>query len=362
MALAILGVLTGGGLVAVPWILDQVREGKSKPPGEEHVSDLFNYSFIMPAKPWKLEDSLKAPLQANLFVLRRTDPNAWMALAAKDYATRSPRKGEVIDEARRRLEGYFKNFEWEETDDATLGGQPAQQLIFRGEVNVVAMSGECLVLTYKGITYWFTTWAPVESAEVTAGDRADLHRRFALLPGREGWTEKRPPVQTFRGTDGAYQLRDTEGVWEKWPQPQDEDPAADLALHGKDRLDPKDVDKAARAVVLILTKQPDLQAAAAAARAHLEEQQKKDYPSSTFEVLTDKEGPLDRPGPVGDARGHVVKLKVTNGENRRRFVTLAVVRRPDGVLAVQCECDLKRRSLWEREFGQLLHTFTVQGK
>ena len=46
--------------------------------------------------------------------------------------------------------------------------------------------------------------------------------------------------------------------------------------------------------------------------------------------------------------------------SRLFFILLAVIRRSDGVLAVQCECPVERRALWETDFLQLLGTFQVK--
>jgi hypothetical protein len=360
LAVVLLG-LVGLGIWIVPK-LRQLLEQDEGPTGQLHTSREYNYSFLVPGKPWKQDDSLRVPLKANLLTMRRTDPNAWLALAAQDYKTRTPRDAEMLDEAVRRLGGYFKNFEWEQQGDVQVGNQRAQWLVFHGDVNDIHMSGQCYVLVHQGIAYWITTWAPAEYADMVAKDFNEIRERFTVLKEREGWTEKRGPTKIFRGGKAGYELRDTEGVWEKWPQAQDADAAADLFLQGKDPVEAKNITRMARVLVLVLEKQNDLDAAVKVARTHLEAHEKKDNPGATIELSADKEGEPGQPGPIGEVRGQLLKLSVKNADGRGRFILLAVVNLKEHVLAIQCECDMKRRSLWERDFSQLLSTLSLRSK
>jgi hypothetical protein len=38
------------------------------------------------------------------------------------------------------------------------------------------------------------------------------------------------------------------------------------------------------------------------------------------------------------------------------------VSQPDQVIAIQCECDWKRCSVWEADFKQVLKTFSLKEK
>jgi hypothetical protein len=367
--LVIFAGIVGGGIAGWPWIRNTlIPLARTVVNNDEKVStgsvkrfEKHNFSFAFPDKDWKDDKGTGMAVQANI-AMRRTDPNAWMALAFRDHKTRNPRDAEVVDEAVGSLNAYFQNFEWDQKTDTKLAGQRAQRLVFQGEWNSIMMSGECYLLTYKGITYALSTWAPaVQVKEGTVeAEFEDLRGRFSLLKEREGWTEKRPPVRTFSGERAAYTLRDTEALWEKWAAPDDADPKADLLLQAKDRVESQDVDKMARVLVLVLPSQSGLPAAVKAARAYLEEQQKREYPATTWEVVSEPQGAEGRPAAVGEAPGRLMKFRVKNGDNRVRFMLLAVVNRPKGVLAIQCECDWNRRSLWERDFHQLIGTFSVK--
>jgi hypothetical protein len=360
----LVGAGIGGVLVlwlihsVIPWWTQQLGYGPRSSATPVFVVEQFNCQFAEPGPHWKRDDKAKVFGRASLVGMRRTDPNGWLVLAAQDHKTRTPRAAEVTDDVLRRLADVFKNLEWNQMDDDCLAEQRAQHLIFQGDVNHVRMAGDCYVLVFKGISYWFTVWGPAESAEESREGFRELRKGFALLKERDGWTEKRPAVVTFLGEKVPYSLRDTEGIWEKWNQSADADPAADLLLQAKDQIETKH-DSLARVLVLVLDKQPDLPSAVKSARAHLESQQRQIYPNTNVEVVLSTAGAEDHPANVGEVPGHMVKLHVKNTEGRERLVLLAVVNQPNKLLVIQCECDWKRRSR-EADFTQLLGTFRLK--
>jgi hypothetical protein len=344
------------GIGGVWWLVGQLHEGTAMSTGPAQIAAPLNYRFTFPEAPWERDATTQQRFRAFL-AMRRTDPNAWLALAARDYRTRTPRDGEVLDEAVRRLEGYFSDVEWQQTEDGQLAGLAAQRLVFKGRSSNGVCGGECCVLTHQGIAYWFYTWAPAapDLMDRAAPEFPALRGRFTLLKERDGWTERRPKPRTFHGTRLAYTLRDTEGLWEEWTPATDYDAAADLALHGKDRVESQDADKTATVLVLVLPKPDSPPPDVAVAQAYLEEQHKRDYPQTRLRPAA------DGPAPDGTASpGSMIKLHVQNGEARERFVMLAVHRHRDHLLVLQGECSWQRRSLWEREFTRLLGTIRIE--
>jgi hypothetical protein len=326
-----------------------------QPSGPTYNSALYNFSFRYPPAPWRQDDRLRLDFRTGV-ALRRTDPNGWLAILTTDYKDRTPPDAEMIDEGVRRLKGYFKDsLEWEQKPDTQLGGQRALRIEFVGDANSVGMTGECVMLAHNGIGYWFLTWTPTATQDVIADQWEAVRGGFALGKEREGWAQKPPRHLVLSGNKVPYTLRYLEGVWEKQDDPSAYDPDADGALLGRDQAAPKDADKNGTAVVLVLPKQDDLQAAVKAARDHVLAQEKKLYPDCTVEdadARTPAEGrPPDR---VGNKDGRIVKLHVKNTDALERFVYLAVVHQPDQVLAIQCECDWRRKVYWEVNFNQLV--------
>jgi hypothetical protein len=365
VALAVVGVLIVA-LGVTGWLFRGrlARLGRpasrSQASGPAYTSTLYNFSFRYPPPPWWQDERLRLDLRTGV-ALRRTDPNGWLAILTADYKERTPQDAEMVDEGVRRLKGYFRDgFEWEQKPDTELAGRRAQRLEFVGVVNSVEMTGECVLLAADGIGYWFVTWAPTATGDVLADQWDAVRAGFALGKEREGWAEKPPRQLVLTGTKVPYTLRYLEGVWEKQDDPTAYDPDADSALLGHDQAAPKAADKNSTALVLILPKQDDLKAAVQAAREHVLAQEKKLYPDCTVEDADAKAAAEDRPPDrVGNKEGRIVKLHVKNPDALEHFVYLAVAHQPDQVVAIQCECDWRRRVYWEVNFKQLVREFKL---
>ena len=150
-----------------------------------HESKEFNYRFIFPDRVWKKDDQARLHVKANCLAMRRTNPDAWFALAARDFKTRTPEKEELVKEAVQRLGGYFKQFEWDPAPDSSLAGQPAWTLKFQGQADNTLMRGECYIIVHKTTAYWFTTWCAVKDAPSLAVEWPKIREGFSLLEFRE---------------------------------------------------------------------------------------------------------------------------------------------------------------------------------
>jgi hypothetical protein len=332
--------------------------GPSGPPTWE--SDKFNYSFQFPQNsPWKQDSDTKTAIDSNLFAMRRERPTAWMALIAKDYKTFSPREGEVVDEILKRLGKYFVEFEYEQKGDGQLGGKRATRIIFVGQRQGVGrVEGQGFILVNQGIAYALLTWSPPDVVDQTVPEFDELRGRFALLNKRDTWVDQKNRPRPFTDVASTFILTDRQSLWEP-----DADGVshykADLALQAKDPDKPDSPTLKATVMVLPLGKTADLTAASAAARGLLEKQHKEINEKATFEVLKGQGGPIDKDAGVGAVPGHITKLMVTDEATVVRFVTQAVVYRPDASLLIQCECPFERRTLWEADFDNLIASFQL---
>jgi phage FluMu protein Com len=362
-AVLVVGLAGAAGLwlknSVLPWYQQQLAYDNTPAPSPNVNSPTLNCQFALPGKAWREDATARIWGGASVVALRRTDPSGWLNLAAVDYKTRNPRDGELFDGAIQQLGAFFKNFGWSQKPDDEVAGQRAQHLAFQGDANQVLVQGDCYAFAARGIAYWLVLWAPAKSAPATREEFEELRRGFSLLKERETWEERRPPVVVYEGARARYWLRDTAGLWEEWRQPKDADPQADLLLQARDNAQAKD-DRMARVLALLLKKQPDLPVAVKAARAHVAAQQREQYKETVIDVVLDAAGPQDRDEAVGEVSGHIVKLHVKNTKVRERFVVLAVVQLAENDLAIECECDWKRRSLWEADFKQLLSTLSLK--
>jgi hypothetical protein len=352
----LLGALGVAGWLARGLLFPANETADSEPsPGGAYESRMYNYRFQYPPAPWKLDRPTGLGLHTNM-AFRRTDPNAWLAILTADFKTRTPTDAEMVDEGVRRLKAYFKNsLEWEQKPDGELAGLRAQRLEFVGQANSVDVSGEVYLLAYNGVGYWFATWAPTESKDALADTWDAIRGGLALGKEREGWAVKPPNQRKLAGDKAAYTLRYVEGVWQEQDNPSAYDPDADRALLGHDQAEPHDADRNGTALVLVLPRQEGLKAAVRAARDHVLAQEKKLYPECSLEDADARPRAEDRPPDrVGDRDGRVLKLRLKIPDANDHFVYLAVVPDKDHVVAVQCECDLRRRAYWEVNFTQLV--------
>jgi hypothetical protein len=354
-------LLTGAGLAAAGAyrLWDWLEDGGET--GRPYESERTSFRFEMPRKGWKPDDEARRPFKGSL-ALRRTAPAAWLVIAAEDYSKkRPPREADLVEESVRRLKDHFRSLEYERKPDATLAGRPALLLEFQGDARDVVMNGECYVLAHQDVVYWFVVWAPLADRAAVA-DEWDRLRKGFTVKDREGWVERVPKLVTVQGEGHdqvPYVLRYVEGIWRTDPAKNFGD-RTDLGMTGFEPDKPRLAGDSATFQVLLLPKQPDLDAAVQAAKDDLLERQKKLYPETTVEPLADKAGPVDRRATLGNARGHLVKLRVLNGDNRVRFVVLGVVWQPDYVLVLDGDCDIQRQAFWEQEFMQILGTFQLK--
>jgi hypothetical protein len=364
----LLGLLAAAVAAAVIWLPRLVREMKSAsllPGPSQGEADLaggstvespaLNYRFTLPDAPWHPDlGEARQGLKATL-VLRRDEPEAWLAFWTRDYQNRTPGADELREEAVRRLEGYFTDsLESESGGEATLAGRRAARLVFRGGVGDASYAGECVMLAHQGVGYWIATWTAGSLASAR-GDFADLRRRVSLLKeNREGWKE-RPAGQTFTGHEGRYTLRDDVGVWKEWTPATDYDPTADLALVAKEAAESGPKLELVSATFLVLRPKAapaGLDEALKAARDHAEEQQKSLGLSTKFEPVS-----AAAEQAVGGVSGRALRLNIKLGETKERFLLLVVVKQGVQTFVVQGECDGRRRTEWEPRFVRLLNSW-----
>ncbi len=352
----------GAGLAvwAGVWINYLLKSETEQDPEARAVSQ-FNCQFKVPGLPWKTDDGIRLKMHVN-FGLSRENPRSHMGLFLKDYKTRMPTEGELLDEALAKLRAYLSSFEWEQkpTDDAaTLGGKPALRLEFVGtDAEQVPMAGECWIVAHRGYAYWFYTWAPEENKDSADPQWEVLRKGFTLLGGREGWKEQPRDTAVFTGAKGGFRVSAARELWKK-KNAEEYGEKTDLVL-GAFEPEPGSkphASKEALFYVFLLPRTDSLKAAVTAARAYLEKRlEDEGHLKLTYEVVKEKGGAeADRDTDLGALRGHLTKLHVSGPDDGfERFMVLGVVQRPQGVLMLLGDCDWNRRDFWEPEFAGIL--------
>ncbi len=325
----------------------------------------YNAHFPLPPKPWTRDKNIQMLLHVHI-AMTSPERNESLALLFKDYKTRLPSDAEMLDEAVSKLRLYFRGVEWQlkpKDQQTRLAGRPVAVIQFQGDDSEqVTMNGECHMLAYRGYGYWFFTWAPLgelekDSEEIHA-EWAELRQQFHLLDGRKGWTEKPREIVKMTGKKAKYQLVYFKELWTR-ETVEDDDPRVDLMLRGHEPDAERRPLAAKDAIVqvLVLPKQADLKAATAAAREEVKKREEVLYPRTTMEPIKDKNGDFDRDADIGAERGHLSKLHVKNTEELERFVLIAVVNRPEGVVVLVGDCLWERRHFWDQELMALLAGF-----
>ncbi|HEV3204291.1 MAG TPA: hypothetical protein VGY77_07910 [Gemmataceae bacterium] len=163
------------------------KPGGKEPPKAPpiHESKEFNYRFVFPESAWKQDNQTRVNVKANLLAVKRSNPNAWFTLAARDFKSRTPDKQEVIDEAVKRLEGYFQELEWDPAPDGFLAQRSAWVFVFQAKADNTLMRGECHILKNKSMVYWFTTWCAAKDAPQLASEWPKIREGFSLLANKE---------------------------------------------------------------------------------------------------------------------------------------------------------------------------------
>lgn len=362
----VVGVLIVGAAVALlvyrHYLLRETDDGDA-----DRISvPAMNFTFRSPGPAWKQDPDAARRLGAN-FAMGRHDPNSWFAVVSREYKDRTPRDDELLREGVTRLRQLFgKGAEWEQRDEDSFAGLPAQRIVFTAEnSNNVPVSGECLMITSGGIGYWFIGWTPsaVPDPSVLADvqqEWAKAREGFTFLKEREGWVGKPVEIVEAEGKKAGYRLKYTKGLWERDNNPDD----ADLLLLGRDPDHPKDAQKWAWVRVFVRPASADPETALKEARAFVEGREKKLYPEVKLNAAPEaaKGGFADGPLELGQAPAQAVRLRVQKADNYEYFFALATVPRPTFTLVLVGECDWRQREAWEGRIGPVLHSLQFDKK
>ena len=244
---------------------------------------------------WEEDGAVRKPMDANVLGRKRTDPDGYIAVVARDWEDVEPRAGELEELMRGRLRQGVSTLEVQPVEGQTWAGHPAQALQFTGSIDDEQVRGEAYAIGYKGVGYVFFAWAAEANWAALRDELVGLRERVRPAGRREEWTPKRANTVTYVSEDGTYQLEDTDGAWLKG-KPADEwgpkekkfivepddlkgmDPKAVMAFRAeyqiRERGDAKRHPATAEALVVELDARGN---PLDAARAHVIERIKKDY-------------------------------------------------------------------------------------
>ena len=339
---------------------------KPNPVGGETGQRLHahNLSFEVPGSPWALDDDTRAKLGPPMILaFKRTEPDAFMAIGAKDFESREPRPSELRSAIDHLMEHNFEDITRTNIPEATFLGQPtASAFSFRATLKDSRVAGLAFATSYKGIGYWSISWAGERDAEEQSATFEAIRDKLKLEKSRENWTPKDHPVRTFGGHAVRYQVLDGEDIW-KEPDAKDrpatgEDPRGDLLLAA--RVKQKGADFFEEATLVTVLLDPDGSDPLAQARKYVEERCSSEVKAANEKFVAkfiERSGapegdppsnPVDTPAPV-------VRLQMTvqGASSSSKLVVISAIKVGDRVVVVHAYCAWTEKEMFEAKLMQI---------
>ena len=323
-----------------------------------------NLSFEVPGNPWAIDDDTRAKLGPPMILaFKRTEPDAFMAIGAKDFETREPRPSELRSAIDRLMERTFEDVSRTNIPDAVLMGQPTvAAFTFRATLKDTRVAGLVFATSYKGIGYWSICWAGEREADEQSATFEAIREKLKLDKNRENWTAKEHPVRTFGGHAVSYQVLDGEDIW-KEPDAKDrpatgEDPMGDLLLAA--RVKQKGADFYEEATLVTLLLDSDGSDPLVQARKYVEARREEEVKAAGEKFVPkflvrsgNPEGdppsnPVDTPTPA-------VRLQMTvqGASNYSKLLVISAIKVGDRVVAVHASCSWGEKDMFEAKLMQI---------
>jgi len=200
-----------GGIVAM-----LAMRGRSKIDNPTDAADqTFNIKVEPFPQPWESDAAAQKPVDGNVLGRKRTNPDAWIAVAARDWKDREPRTSELEEMMRTRLKDAFGSLEVEPIEGETWAGHPAIAVRFTGNSEEGQMRGEAYVISHKGIGYAYFAWAAEGGWDAVKGEAPGLREKIKPAGFRENWTAKRANSVLHSVEGAAYSVEDKDEAWSR---------------------------------------------------------------------------------------------------------------------------------------------------
>ncbi len=354
-------MLAGVGVMIYFRITQKPNQVSGETGNQLHAHNLF---FEAPASPWALDDDTRAKLGPPMILaFKRTEPDAFMAIGAKDFESREPRPSELRSAIDRLMERNFEDITRTNIADATFLGKPAASAFsFRATLKDTRVAGLVFATSYKGIGYWSICWAGEREAEEQSATFEAIREKLKLDKSRENWTPKDHPVRTFGGHALSYQVLDGEDIW-KEPDAKDrpatgEDPQGDLLLAA--RVKQKGADFFEEATLVTVLLDPDGSDPLAQARKYVETRRADEVKAADEKFVAkfiERSGapegdppsnPVDTPAPV-------VRLQMTvqGASSSSKLLVISAIKIGDRVVVVHAYCAWTDKEMFEAKLMQI---------
>ena len=280
-----------------------------------------------------MQSTLGAPF---VRVYKRENPDAFIAIGARDYKTQEPRPSELIQDLKTPLSRILVSKTLNEEpipEGTTWFGLPVKGFNFRGQLRSGAVvKGEAYVVANKGLAYWFLAWTGENQIYDEQRETfAKVRSACKFLDQRTNWSPKQSSMVEFKNNVLGYSIRDGEGIWteqtdEKWVK--DEDPKADKYFTAKIKSRGSDFPHEAELLILVLDAPADPSIdPLKQAQAYLTERENRDMENrgkTTFQPHTEDTS-FDQPNPVeGDAPYILLRSRNDKSEQSRLWAISAI--------------------------------------
>ena len=356
------GVLTtiawvGGFAIVVAGVVAAVTlRGRTGGPDEGAREARLDERFNLRVEPFPAgfgpDTNAPQQLEANVMVRKRANPDGWVAVAARDWADRQPRAGELDEFFRGRLRSAFRTLETEAVEGAAWAGRPATGVRFTGTLDGAQVRGEAYAMAEKGVGYVFLAWAAEADWAGLRDELVGLREKVTPAGFRDAWVEKRSGVTVYEGE--GFQLEDPDGAWvrakpaDEWKNERvkyvldnvkDVDPAAVMAFLARyqirERGDALRQSPEAKALVVELPGGGD---PLEAAKANALERVKRDFADGVPEGLALEPMPKSPTGiqlPTGGPAIGRFRLKNPKASGDEEVWVISAITVGDKVVAVQ---------------------------
>jgi hypothetical protein len=312
-----------------------------------------------------MDDDTRAKLGPPMILaFRRSDPDAFIAVGARNFQNREPRLIDLRTAIDAIVDRTFDEVKRIPIAEASFLGLPAAVAYkFEGLAkDGPRVVGLCFATSYKGIGYWSMSWAAEKDAADQEATFEAIRERLKIEKNRENWSPKELPVHTLGGHALEYQLLDGEDIW-KEPDAKDrtaasEDPKGDLLLVAKVKQKGQDMAEEATLVTIILDSgggEPLAQG-----RTYIEAQRTADVKAANqkFEPkFVDRTGlpEGDPPSNVVETPAPVVRLQMTvqGASTFSRLLVISAIKIGDKVVVAYGWCGWSEREMFEGKLMQI---------
>lgn len=328
---------------------------------------LRNHNLYLdpPGEPWVRDEDVSAKLGPPMIIaFKRSEPDAYFAIGARDYESKEPRPRDLRITIDTVLDRAFEEVQKTQLTGLTFLGQPAQ-VSFSFTANQKdgdRVTGLCFATHYRGIAYWSLSWAGEKDAESQAEVFDAIRSKLKIGTARDNWTAKELPIRVFGGHAASYQIVDGEDIWKepdmKERSPADEDKNGDLLLVA--RIKSKGQDQTEEATLLAIVLDGGGGDPLAQGRRYVEEQriaQVKLADPKFMPRFIERTGPPDGDPPSSslETSAPVVRLQMTvqGASSYSKLLVISAIKVGDRVVVVSASCGWSDREVFESKLIQI---------